>query len=68
MMHVKCKFVVTIVWNNFVGIKSTFTIRIHEISLNKAFLASILDLVHSLNNKYFQAYVQILKPYWKIVI
>ncbi len=24
-MHVKCKFVVTILWNNFVGIKFTST-------------------------------------------
>ncbi len=24
-MHVKCKFVVTVTWNNFAGIKNNFT-------------------------------------------
>jgi hypothetical protein len=48
-------------------------LSIHEISillvtLSKAFITSIQDLVHSLNNNYFQAYVQILKPYGKLVI
>jgi hypothetical protein len=67
------EFVVTIVWNNYAIIKSTSTISIHEISIllvriNKAFLVSIQDLVHSLNNNYFQTYVQILKPYLKLVI
>jgi len=48
-------------------------LSIHEISillvpLSKAFLTSIQYLVHSLNNNYFQAYVQVLKPYGKLVI
>jgi hypothetical protein len=58
------KSVVTIVWNNYAIIKSISTISIHEISIllvpiNKAFLVSIQSLVHSLNNNYFQTYVQI---------
>ncbi len=73
MMHVKCKYGVTIVSNNFARIKSISTIDMHEISilfvpLSKVFLANIQDSVHSLNNNYFQAYVQIFKPYWKLVI
>jgi hypothetical protein len=47
---------------------------IHEMKIllvllsSKAFLINIQDLIHSLNNKYFQDYVQIFKPYWKLVI
>jgi len=49
-------------------------LRIHEMTLllvplsSKAFLINIQDLIHSLNNKYFQDFVQIFKPYWKLVI
>jgi len=47
---------------------------IHEMTIlliplsSKAFLINIQDLIHSLNNKYFQDYVQFFKPYWKLVI
>jgi hypothetical protein len=47
---------------------------IHELKIllvllsSKAFLVNIQDLIHSLNNKYFQDYVQIFKPYWKLVL
>jgi hypothetical protein len=49
-------------------------LRIHEMTIllvslsSKAFLINIQDLIHSLNNKYFQDFVQIFKPYWKLVI
>jgi hypothetical protein len=49
-------------------------LRIHEMTLllvplsSKAFLVNIEDLIHSLNNKYFQDFVQIFKPYRKLVI
>jgi hypothetical protein len=49
-------------------------LRIHEMTIffvplsSKAFLINIQDLIHSLNNKYFQDFVQIFKPYWKVVI
>jgi hypothetical protein len=49
-------------------------LRIHEMKIllvslsSKAFLINIQDLIHSLNNKYFQDFVQIFKPYWKLVI
>jgi hypothetical protein len=49
-------------------------LNIHEMKIflvllsSKVFLINIQDLIYSLNNKYFQDYVQIFKPYWKIVI
>jgi hypothetical protein len=47
---------------------------IHEMTIlfvllsSKAFLINIQDLIHSLNTKYFQDFVQIFKPYRKLVI
>jgi len=55
-------------------LKFLLAMTIHEMTIllvplsNKTFLINIQDLIHSLNNKYFQDYVQIFKPYWKLVI